>query len=71
MDNGSKYISKAFQQFCYQLNFEYKAGILCNPQRKGIVECAHSFLKTQLQEIKMAEIYTEFPHNALNHALFI
>ena len=34
------------------------------------MEYIHGFLKTQLQKIKRGELYSQLPHNALNHALF-
>lgn len=55
MNNGSGYVSKAFQQFCPQANIKHKTGIPFNPQGQGIVELAHGSLKTQLLKIKMVE----------------
>lgn len=70
MSNGSGYVSKAFQQFCPQSIIEHKTGIPLNPQGQGIVEPAYGSLKTQLIKIKMVELYPQFPHKPLNHALF-
>lgn len=70
-DNGSRYISKTFQQFCSQWNIKRKAGISYNFQGQGTVEHAHGTLKSQLQKIKIGELYSRSPHNASNHAFIL
>ena len=65
-DNGYGFVNKAFQGFCSQWNIIHKTAILYNPQGQGIVEHAHSFLKSKLQKIKTGELYLQIPHNALN-----
>ena len=46
MDNGPRYISKAFQQFYSEWNIEHKKGIPYNSQGQGTVELSHGSLKT-------------------------
>lgn len=70
-DNGSRYTSRAFQQFCAQWITDHKTGIIYNLQWIGIVELSHGFLKTQLQKIKTRDYTPKSPYNALNNVLFI
>ena len=63
-------VSRAYQGFCAQWNVIHKTDIPYNPQGQGIVEHALSSLKTQLQKIK-AGLYSQMPHNTLNHTLFM
>ena len=46
MGIGSRYVSKAYQQFCSEWNIEHKKGIPYNSQGHGIVYLAHGSLKT-------------------------
>lgn len=69
-DNGSRYISKTFQQFCSQWNIKHKTGISYNPQGQGTVEHAYGSLKSQFQKLKIGELYSQSPHNASNHVFF-
>ena len=56
-DNGSKYVNKAFQQFCSQWNIKHETGISYNPHGQGIVDCAHGSVKTQLQKCLLYTSY--------------
>ena len=59
MDNGFRYVNRAFQRFCIQWNIVHETGGLYNPQGQGIVERVHGSLKTQLQKIKAGELYPQ------------
>lgn len=62
--------SKALKIFCHQMCVKHKTGIPYNPQGQEIVEYTHGALKTQQEKNKKGELYSQWPHNILNHAFF-
>ena len=70
-DNGPRYTSVAFLNFCSHLSISLKTGIPYSPQGQGIIERAHQTLKRQLLKLKKGELYPLTPYNYLHHALFI
>ena len=70
-DNGPRYTSVAFLNFCSHLSISLKTGIPYSPQGQGIIERAHQTLKRQLLKLKTGKLYPLTPYNYLHHALFI
>ena len=70
-DNAPAYTYKSFQQFCTKFKIKHNTGIPYNPQGNAIVERAHQTLKIHIQKLKEGEFKYSFPHQVLQHALFV
>ena len=73
-DNGPRYSSNKFKQFCAQLGIKHVTGIPYNPQGQGIVERVHQTLKNTLIKLTSQEILYSLKGNQklmLTHALFV
>lgn len=51
-DNGPRYSSSNFKDFCSQLGIKHVSGNPYNPQGQGIVERAHQTLKNMIHKLQ-------------------
>lgn len=74
-DNGSAYISRAFQKFCDIFHITHSTGIPHNSTGQAIIERAHHTLKNMLVKLKKGDLFQEkikySPHLHLKMALYV
>jgi hypothetical protein len=74
-DNGPRYASSSFKQFCAQMGIKHITGIPYNPQGQGIIERTHQTFKNMLFKLQSGGgiLYPQSGNfkTLLNHALFV
>ena len=59
------------QEFCIKFQIKHNTGIPYYPQGQAIVDRGHQTLKIQIQKLKEGEFKYSYPHQILQHALFV